>query len=183
MTAAHDSDKLSETRSSVLDPRSPRVSIIVAMAKNRVIGVNNALPWHLSADLKRFKALTMGHHIIMGRKTFESIGRILPGRTILVISRNAQLQVSGAKVVHSLCAALSASAGESEVFIVGGEQIYRESLPFTDRIYLTEIDKEFDGDSFFPSLESDAWRNLGRETHKDPASGLAYSFVTYDRVK
>src|SRR5260221_12973355 len=102
------------------------------MAKNRVIGANNALPWHLSVDLKRFKVLTMGHHIIMGRKTFESIGRPLPGRTILVISRSAEYQAPGARVVHSLSAALSASAGDSEVFIVGGEQIYRESVPFAD---------------------------------------------------
>jgi dihydrofolate reductase len=161
----------------------PRISIIVAMAKNRVIGANNKLPWHLSADLKRFKALTMGHHIIMGRKTFESIGRTLLGRTILVISRNAEYQAAGAKVVHSISAALSASAGDSEVFIVGGEQIYRETLPIASRIYLTEIDKEFDGDSFFPSLASNAWRAFGRETHEDSAAGLSYSFVTYDRIE
>jgi dihydrofolate reductase len=161
----------------------PRISIIVAMAKNRVIGADNKLPWHLSADLKRFKALTMGHHIIMGRKTFESIGKPLPGRTTLVISRDTGYQAPGAKVVHSLPAALSASAGDSEVFIVGGEQIYHESLPVADRIYLTEIDKEFDGDSFFPSLTSDAWRALGRETHEDSAAGLSYSFVTYDRIE
>lgn len=161
----------------------PRISIIVAMAKNRVIGANNRLPWHLSADLKRFKALTMGHHIIMGRKTFESIGKPLPGRTTLVISRDTGYQAPGAKVVHSLPAALSASVGDSEVFIVGGEQIYHESLPVADRIYLTEIDKEFDGDSFFPSLTSKAWRTLGRETHEDSAAGLSYSFVTYDRIE
>ncbi len=160
-----------------------RISIIVAMAKNHVIGANNQLPWHLSADLKRFKALTMGHHIIMGRKTFESIGRILPGRTILVISTNAEYRVSGAKTVPSLSAALSASAGDSEVFIVGGEQIYREALPIADRIYLTEIDKEFNGDRFFPPLTNDAWRAVGRETHEDSAEGLAYSFVTYDRIE
>ncbi len=163
----------------------PRISIIVAMAKNRVIGANNRLPWHLSADLKRFKALTMGHHIIMGRKTFESIGRPLPGRTILVISRNPGYQAAGTKVVHSLSAALSASAGagDSEVFIVGGEQIYRESLPRANRIYVTEIDKDFAGDSFFPSIASDAWHAFGREGHEDSAAGLSYSFVTYDRIE
>src|ERR1700687_5819292 len=96
----------------------PRISIIVAMARNRVIGADNKLPWHLSADLKRFKALTMGHHIIMGRKTFESIGRSLPGRTIIVISRNPEYRAAGAKVVDSLPAALYASADDNEVFIV-----------------------------------------------------------------
>src|ERR1700693_5103968 len=105
----------------------PRLSLIVAMGSNRVIGADNKLPWHLSADLKRFKALTMGHHIIMGRKTFESIGNPLPGRTILVISRDTGYQAPGAKVVHSLPAALSASAADSEVFIIGGEQIFREA--------------------------------------------------------
>ncbi len=152
------------------------------MAKNRVIGKDNKLPWHLSADLKRFKQLTMGHHIVMGRRTFESIGKPLPGRTMLVITRNAEYQIPGIKVVHGLPEAQTARPGDSEVYIVGGEHIYRESLPFADRIYLTEIDKEFDGDSFFPSLTSDAWRALGRETHEDPASGLSYAFVTYDRV-
>ncbi len=153
------------------------------MAKNRVIGVNNSLPWHLSADLKRFKTLTMGHHIIMGRKTFESIGRILPGRTTVVVSRNVEYRALGAKVVHSLPAALSASVGDNEVFIVGGAQIYLESLSFADRIYLTAIDKEFDGESYFPPLLSEEWRALGLETNKDSATGLSYSFITYDRIK
>ena len=151
------------------------------MAKNRVIGANNALPWHLSADLKRFKALTMGHHIIMGRKTFESIGRPLPGRIILVISRNPEYRAASAIVVHSLPAALAVSADDNEVFIVGGEQIYRESLLVANRIYVTEIDQEFHGDTFFPSLAADTWRVLSRETHKDSASGLSYAFVTYER--
>jgi dihydrofolate reductase len=159
----------------------PRISIIVAMAKNRVIGVNNTLPWHLSADLKRFKALTMGHHIIMGRKTFESIGRPLPGRIILVISRNPKYRAASAIVVHSLPAALAVSADDNEVFIVGGEQIYHESLLVANRIYVTEIDQEFHGDSFFPSLAADTWCVLHRETHQDSASGLSYAFVTYER--
>ena len=161
--------------------QKPRISIIVAMAKNRVIGVNNALPWHLSSDLKRFKALTMGHHIIMGRKTFESIGRILPGRTMVVVTRNPAFVADGAIVVHSLPAALAVRADDNEVFMVGGEQIYRESLLVANRIYVTEIDQEFHGDSFFPSLAADTWRVLSREAHKDSASGLSYAFVTYER--
>src|SRR5258706_4270851 len=163
--------------------RKPRISIIVAMAKNRVIGANNALPWHLSVDLRRFKALTMGHHIIMGRKTFESIGRPLPGRIILVISRNPKYRAVGVKVVHSLPAALSATEDDNEAFIVGGEQIYRESMLIANRIYLTEIEKEFQGDSFFPPLAADTWRALGRETHQDSATGLSYAFVTYERME
>ncbi len=159
----------------------PRVSIIVAMAKNRVIGANNALPWHLSADLKRFKALTMGHHIIMGRKTFESIGRPLPGRTMLVVSRNPAFLAAGATVVSSLPAALAASSGDDEVFIIGGEQIYREALPIADRIYMTAIDAEFDGDCFFSPLPAGVWREMNREPHRDSTTGLTYTFVTYVR--
>ena len=106
----------------------PRVSIIVAMAKNRVIGANNALPWHLSSDLKRFKALTMGHHIIMGRKTFESIGRVLPGRTNVVVTRDRKSRFEGAVVAHCLREALEKCGGDDEVFVIGGEQIFREAL-------------------------------------------------------
>lgn len=160
----------------------PRISIIVAMAKNRVIGADNKLPWHLSADLKRFKALTMGHHIIMGRKTFESIGKPLPGRTTLIISRDTGYEAPGAKVVHSLPAALSASAADSEVFIIGGEQIFREALPLADRIYLTEIDKDFSGDTWFPAFSQTCWRTAHDDLHVDEKSGLRYRHQILERV-
>ena len=152
------------------------------MAKNRVIGADNKLPWHLSADLKRFKALTMGHHIIMGRKTFESIGRPLPGRTSVVVTRNASYQSSGLIIVHSLTDAFAISAADDEVFVIGGEQIYREALPLTDRVYLTYIDKEFDGNSYFPPLEQEAWRLIGQETFEDATAGFAYK-VHYARSR
>ena len=166
------------------EPRGlkPRISIIVAMAKNRVIGANNKLPWHLSADLKRFKALTMGHHIIMGRKTFESIGRILPGRTSVVLTRNAALRADGAVVVGDIESAFAKCADDAEAFVIGGEQIFRETMPLADRVYLTHIDKEFDGDSYFPALEHEAWHSIGQETFEDAMAGFAYSFLTLDRV-
>ena len=165
------------------DPKAgkPRLSIIVAMAKNRVIGANNALPWHLSADLKRFKALTMGHHIIMGRKTFESIGRILPGRTMVVVTRNPRFEAAGTIVVHSFDAAMAKCAGDDEAFVIGGEALFVAALQVADRIYLTEIKASIPGDTFFPRLQSADWQEASRENHEDFGSGLAYDFVTLDR--
>jgi dihydrofolate reductase len=148
-------------------PAGPRISIIVAMAANRVIGANNALPWHLPADLKRFKALTMGHHIVMGRKTFESIGRVLPGRTSVVVTRNPAWRAEGVVVAGSLAEALSKAGDDSEVFVIGGEEIFREALAFANRIYLTEIDREFQGDAFFPWIDPDGWRVSSREALPD----------------
>ena len=159
----------------------PRISIIVAMAKNRVIGADNKLPWHLSSDLKRFKALTMGHHIIMGRRTFDSIGRILPGRTSVVISRNPDLHCDSALVADSFGKALELAASDSEVFVIGGEQIFREALPAADRILLTEIDRDFAGDIFFPPLSQGDWVETAREDLRDEGSGLSYSNRTLER--
>ena len=153
------------------------------MAKNRVIGANNKLPWHLSSDLKRFKALTMGHHLIMGRKTFESIGKVLPGRTSVVVSRNPAYLASGAIVVHDVEAAVAQSAGDTEAFVIGGEKIFEAVLPLADRILLTEIDAEFPGDTFFPPLPAKDWRETSRERGRDDASGLSYSYVTLQRVR
>ncbi len=161
----------------------PRISIIVAMAKNRVIGVNNTLPWHLSADLKRFKALTMGHHIIMGRRTFESIGRILPGRTSVVVTRNPDFRPAGAIVVSDVNSALNKCAGDTEAFVIGGEAIFKAVLPLADRIHVTEIDKDFDGDTFFPELLPAAWTEVSRESRVDGESKLAFSFVTLERKR
>ncbi len=151
------------------------------MAKNRVIGANNALPWHLSADLKRFKALTMGHHIIMGRKTFESIGRILPGRTSVVVSRNPGYRPAGVLVAPNLESALAIAEGDSDAFVIGGAEIYRAALPVADRILLTEIGRGFEGDTFFPPLPPTDWRETARDPDTDEASGLNFSFVTLER--
>jgi dihydrofolate reductase len=164
----------------------PHISILVAMAKNRVIGRNNALPWQLPPDLRRFKELTMGHHIVMGRKTYESIGRPLPGRTNVIITRQAGYQVPGAIVVASIDQALKVcSAGkevDQEIFVIGGAQIYRQSLGLCQRIYITEIQQEFDGDTLFPELNQQEWREISREKHRlNDDNGLEYHFVVLDR--
>ena len=158
----------------------PRVSIIVAMAKNRVIGANNALPWHLSSDLKRFKALTMGHHIIMGRKTFESIGRVLPGRTNVVVTRDRKSRFEGAVVAHCLHEALEKCGGDDEVFVIGGEQIFREALPMVGRIHATEIARDYAGNTHFPELDDAVWQEVSAEAFSD--GDIHGRFVTYART-
>jgi dihydrofolate reductase len=159
----------------------PRISLIVAYAANRVIGRDGAIPWHLSEDLQRFKRLTMGHHIIMGRKTWESIGRLLPGRSHIIVSRRADYRVPGAQVVDSIEAAIAAAADDSEIFVIGGEQIYRLALPLAQRILATEIEREFAGDARFPELDARHWRETAREDRSDAASGLRYRYVTFER--
>lgn len=159
----------------------PRINIIVAYAANRVIGAKGNMPWHLPQDLKRFKALTMGHSIIMGRKTWESLGRLLPGRRHVIISRNSNYTVAGAAVVASLDKAIAACAAETEVFVIGGEEIYRQALSLADRLYVTEIEAEFSGDTFFPTVAPGQWRETARQPFVDSVTGLRYAFVTYDR--
>jgi dihydrofolate reductase len=136
------------------------VSIIVAMDRQGGIGKENRLPWRLSSDLKRFKELTMGHHLIMGRKTFESIGKPLPGRTMIVVSRDPEYRPADCLTAHSVEEALdvAASAGEGEAFIGGGAEIYRSALPMADRIYLTEVEAEVGTDTFFPEFDRSRWR-------------------------
>jgi dihydrofolate reductase len=129
-----------------------RISLIVAMAANRVIGRTGQLPWHLPGDLARFKRLTMGYPLIMGRKTFESIGRALPGRRTIVLSRQADYRAAGCRVVNGLDEALKLVWDDDEVFICGGEEVYRQALPLAQRIYLTELDRAVAGDSFFPEI-------------------------------
>lgn len=159
-----------------------RISIIVAMASNRTIGLNNTLPWHLPADLKHFKALTMGHHIIMGRKTYESIGKPLPGRTSVVVTRNADYAVPGVIVVNSLEAAIKACGGDEEIFVIGGAQLYRQAINLADRIYLTEIDAVITGDAHFAEFDSVQWRETSREScAPDEKNAYACHFVVYDR--
>ena len=160
----------------------PQLVLIVAMAHGRVIGNNGQLPWHLSADLKRFKALTMGHPIVMGRKTHESIGRALPGRRNIIVTRNAGLVINGADCATSLQTALDLVSDAEQVYVIGGEQIYRLALPLAERIELTEIDAAIAGDAWFPEFDRDQWSELKREQHIDPGSGLGYDFVTLQRL-
>lgn len=162
----------------------PRISLIVAMANNRVIGAGNALPWHLPADLKHFKALTMGHPMIMGRKTYESIGKPLPGRTSVVVTRNTEFSAPGAIVVNSLDSAIQACGTTDEVFVIGGAQLYRQAIDIADRIYLTEIDADIIGDAYFTKLDGAQWLETGRASHvRDEKNSYPYHFVVYDRIR
>jgi dihydrofolate reductase len=157
------------------------VSLVVAMDRRRVIGHQGKLPWHIPEDLKRFKALTMGHSIIMGRKTHESIGRVLPGRRSIIVTRQADYVVPGALVVHSLEEALAACAGEDEAFVIGGGEIYREALGLADRIYLTEVQIEVPGDTLFPPLRAEVWHEVAREAGTSAAQPRV-DFVLLERV-
>ncbi len=160
----------------------PRISIIVAMAKNRTIGINNTLPWRCPADLKRFKALTMGHHIVMGRKTYESIGKPLPGRTTVIVTRNISMAVSGCLVAHSLDQAIDLCGTDNEIFIIGGAEIYAQALPMADKLYLTEIQQDVIGDAAFPDFNLSQWREISRETHhQEMPEPLEFHFVEYQR--
>ncbi len=159
-----------------------RLSIIAAVASNGVIGRKGGLPWRLPEDLRRFKRLTMGHFLVVGRKTFESIGRPLPGRRIVVLSRRAAWHPPGVIVVHTLDEALRhvASAGEGEeVFIGGGAEVYAETLPIAERLYLTRIEREIPGDTFFPEFDEAAWSLVRRERH--PKADLPHTFLVYER--
>ncbi len=153
-----------------------RVTLIAALGRNRVIGRDGTMPWHLPEDLKRFKALTMGHPMIMGRKTFESIGRPLPGRRSIVITRDRTWRHEGVEVAHSFVEALSLAGPQARVFVVGGGEVYAEALPFADRLDLTEVDATPDGDTWFPEWDRSAWQ----ATTRDDRDGFA--FVSYERV-
>ena len=160
----------------------PRVSLIVAMAKNRVIGANNTLPWHLPADLKHFKSLTMGHHIVMGRKTYESIGKPLPGRTSVVVTRNADYAPPGVVAANSLRAALSVCGGDTEIFVIGGAEIFSQALEFAGSLYITEIKRDVAGDVSFPEFDKTEWQEISREIHhQQTPEPLEYHFVEYRR--
>ncbi len=159
-----------------------RLALIVAMARNRTIGVNNTLPWRCPEDLKHFRTLTMGHHMIMGRKTFDSIGKPLPGRTTVVVTRNSGLQIEGCVVARSLLDAITTCTGDDEIFIVGGAELYRQALPIVDTLYITEIRQDVEGDAHFPEFDENAWLEISREARSQiiPQS-LDYHFVTYRR--
>ena len=159
------------------------ISIIVAMAENGIIGREMDLPWHISADLKRFKALTMGHHIVMGRKTYESIGRLLPGRTSVIITRQSDYQVDGAVVVNSLAAARAAAVDDSELFIIGGGQIYELALPLADQLHVTRVHTSVDGDTNFPEVDWSQWQLVSAERHTaDEKNDHDYTFESYQKV-
>lgn len=155
-----------------------KLTIIVAMSENRVIGRDGGLPWHLSEDLKRFRRLTTGHAIIMGRRTYESIGRVLPQRRNIILTRQPDYRVDGAAVFSSLDEALAHLADEEEVFIIGGGELYRQALPRTDRIELTLIHDHIEGDTWFPELPADTFTETARESHDSP---LPHSFITLER--
>ena len=156
------------------------LSLIVAHANNRVIGHNNTLPWHLPEDLKRFRALTMGHSIIMGRKTYESLGRLLPGRTTVIVTRNKDYKVEGALIAHSLQASLLLAAGDDEPFVIGGAELYKDGLKLANKLYITEVHAEFAGDAFLPEIDLSAW-NLSEKQGYIAENGLEYSDLIYLR--
>ena len=155
------------------------ISLIAAMGKNRVIGKNNSIPWKLPADMKRFKELTTGKPVIMGRKTFESIGRPLPNRKNIILTHEKNYKAEGCIVVHSTLNALKAAEGNEEVMIIGGEQIFKEFLAMANRMYLTVIDEDFEGDAYFPEYNQKEWREVKREEHKNEK--YKYSFVDLER--
>ena len=160
-----------------------RISVIAALAKNRVIGIENRLPWRLPEDLAHFKALTLGHPILMGRKTFESLGRPLPGRTNIVITRNANYNPDGCLVADSIPSALALCADADEVFFIGGAELYAQAIPLADRLYLTEVDIEAEGDAWFPDTDHSAFGEVARETHTgEKGDALRFDFVVYERV-
>ena len=159
------------------------LTLIAAVARNGVIGRDNRLPWHLPADLKHFKALTTGHAVIMGRKTWESLPekfRPLPGRQNIVVTRKAGYAAAGANVVTSLADAVAA-AGGSDAVVIGGAELYVAALPLADRLQLTEIDADYEGDTWFPPRDPRQWRETARDAQRDEA-GLGYAFVTYERT-
>ncbi len=162
----------------------PRITLVVAMARNRVIGRAGRLPWRLPADLRHFKAVTLGKPVIMGRRTWESLGRPLPGRRNIVLSRTPGYQAPGAEVVSSLCKALLATAEAPEVMVIGGARVYERALPVADRIHLTEVDAEPEGDTRFPELPADEWTETAREHRPaDADNPHACDFVILERCK
>jgi len=161
--------------------RPTRVCVIAALASNGVIGAGGRLPWRLPDDLKRFKALTVGHPVIMGRRTWESIGRALPGRRNIVISRQPGFTAPGAEVAASLDASLALCGRTELAFVIGGAELYAAALPLADALELTEIDAPVEGDTKFPAFDRSAWREVRREPHRS-AVGLRFDFVRYERV-
>lgn len=162
------------------------LSIVVAKGKNNIIGKDNKIIWNLPEDLKHFKELTTGHTIIMGRKTFESLGGVLPNRKHIIFSQNPDFKVNNenVEVVHSLLQIQDLIEGEEEAFVIGGAMIYNFLMPYVKKMYVTEINEEFDGDSFFPKINENTWKEVNREKGiKDEKNNLDYEFVIYERIK
>ena len=162
------------------------LSIIVAKAKNNIIGKDNKLLWHLPDDLKRFKELTTGHNIIMGRKTFESLGRVLPNRKHIVFTQNPDFKIDdeNVQIVHSMLEIQEYIESKEENFVIGGAMIYNLLMPYVTKMYVTEIDKDFEGDTFFPKINEEVWKEVGREKGpKDDKNTLDYDYVVYKKIK
>lgn len=169
------------TDAAALNPA--RVSVIVAMARNRIIGAGNKIPWHLPAELKLFKTITMGHHIVMGRNTWESIGRLLPGRTTVIVTRQPGYHVDGAIVAASPEAALAACRDDDEAFVIGGAQLYAALLPRANRLYLTVVDADVEGDALMPEFDPADWRKLSAQSFgADDKNPYDYVQTVYERV-
>jgi dihydrofolate reductase len=157
------------------------ISIVVAIAENHAIGKDNKLLWHLPNDLKHFKTITSGHTVIMGRKTYDSVGKPLPNRRNIIITRQ-HIEIAGCEVVNSLEEAVALCKTEGEVFIVGGAEIYRQAMAITNKIYLTIVHRSFEGDTYFPKIEENVWVETEREDHDaDEKNKIAYSFITLVR--
>lgn len=166
-------------------PHPLRITLVVAVAENRCIGRDGDLPWHISTDLKRFKAVTMGHPMIMGRKTFRSIGRVLPGRPNIVVTRDRDFRAEGVEVAHSLRAALDAARayGTGEAKVIGGAEIFEQALPLADRLDICHVHADVPGDTFFPEIDPGQWRETARSDHApERPDGPAFSFVVYERA-
>lgn len=160
------------------------LSIVVAKAKNNIIGKDNKIIWKLPEDMKHFKELTTGHVIIMGRKTFESLGKVLPNRKHIVFTQNAEFKVNdeNVQVVHSMLEIQEYIQNENENFVIGGAMIYNLLMPYVTKMYVTEIDKEFEGDSFFPRINTEIWKETSRtKGNKDEKSDIKYDFVIYEK--
>jgi dihydrofolate reductase len=159
----------------------PRIYLVAAVAANRIIGANGQLPWHLPEDLKHFRQLTMGHPVIMGRRTWESLGRALPGRENIVVTGRPGYEAPGAAVANSLVAALALCIGETVVFVIGGTRLFEAALPLADRLVMTEIHRDYQGDTWFPRYDRSRWREARREAHTG-ADGTKFDFVLYERA-
>lgn len=160
---------------------TPRIYVVAAVSRNGVIGANGKLPWHLPEDLKHFRKLTLGHPVIMGRRTWDSLGNALPGRENIVVTRSANRDTPGASVAVSVEAAVALCAGEPIAFVIGGAEIYAAALPLASGLVLTEIHQDYEGDARFPAWDPQAWKETQREAHT-AANGVRFDFVLYERA-
>ena len=174
---------ISDTSDAGMPPigqKGTRIYLVAAVAKNGIIGVRGKLPWHLPEDLKHFKKLTLNHPILMGRRTWESLGKPLPGRENIVISRKPGFEAPGASVAASVAGGIALCHGEPVAFVIGGAEIYAAALPLADGLVLTEIDRDYEGDTRFPDWDRDAWRVSQKETHTSN-EGVRFSYVLYEK--